>query len=45
MGQYWHQHGLLVSLLQHGLFLCYNIRAYVYLSWNALVLVLFDLMC
>ena len=45
MGQYWHQHGLLVSILQHDVFLCYNKCAFVYFSWSALVLLLFALMC
>ena len=31
--------------LQHDVLLCYNICAFVYFSWNALVLLLFALMC
>ena len=40
IGQYWHQRRLLVSLLQHDVFLCYILCAYVYFSWNALLLLL-----
>ena len=31
MGQYWHQHGLLVSILQHDVFLCYNIYVLLFI--------------
>ena len=30
-GQYWHQHGLLVSILQHDVFLCYNIYVLLFI--------------